>query len=123
VSADEEAVIAANERYYAAFATRNLAAMDAAWARHTPATCIHPGWMLLEGREDVMASWASILGNETQPRVVPGGARAVVVGEMAMVHCREFVAGAGLVATNLFVREDGEWRIFHHHASPVLATR
>ena len=120
---DEEAVIAANERYYAAFATRDPVAMNALWAVRTPVSCVHPGWMILEGRDDVLASWASILGNETQPRVVPGGAKAVVLGEMAMVHCREFVGGAGLMATNLFVREDGAWRIFHHHASPVMVAR
>ncbi len=120
---DEEDVLAANGRYYAAFATHDLAAMNALWALRTPASCVHPGWMILEGRDDVMASWASILGNETQPRVVPGGAKAVIVCDMAMIHCREFVAGAGLMATNLFVREDGEWRIFHHHASPVMAAR
>ncbi len=122
MTADEDA-LAANERYYAAFATHDLAAMNALWALRSPASCVHPGWMILEGRDDVMASWASILGNETQPRVVPGGAKAVIIGDMAMVHCREFVAGSGLMATNLFVREDGEWRIFHHHASPVMVAR
>ena len=29
------------------------------------------------------------------------------------------VAGTALVATNLFVREGGHWRMVHHHASPV----
>jgi hypothetical protein len=42
-----------------------------------------------------------------------------VLGESAYVVCGEAVDGAELVATNLFVREDGAWKLVHHQAGPV----
>jgi hypothetical protein len=30
------------------------------------------------------------------------------------------VDGAELCATNVFAREDGAWKLVHHHAGPVL---
>ena len=115
-----EAVLAANERFYSAFATRDIGEMDVLWAADHAVTCIHPGWMALTGREDVMASWEAILSNPGQPRVVQGGAEAALYGDTAVVTCREFVAGAMLIASNVFVRENGSWRLAHHHSSPVM---
>jgi len=115
-----EDALAANEAFYAAFAARDLGAMDALWSRRGGVTCIHPGWNALVGREDVMASWEAILGNPAQPRVVSGGARVELAGDAAIVSCRELVAGSPLIATNVFVREDERWRLLHHHAGPVM---
>ena len=61
MTADERAVLAANAAFYRAFAERDVAAMDALWARSVPVACIHPGWQVLNGREAVMASWRGIL--------------------------------------------------------------
>ena len=116
---DEQAPLEANERLYAAFATRDLAAMDALWAEGVRVSCVHPGWIALETREEIMASWAAILANPDQPRVVCGGAEAQIIGEVAIVRCREFVAGAGMVATNIFLRQAGDWRLIQHHSSGV----
>lgn len=115
----QTAVLEANERFYQAFNARDVDAMDALWARDHPVTCVHPGWNVLEGREDVLQSWRNILGNPNQPRIVAGGATATLFGDLAVVICRELVAGSPLVATNLFVLEDGEWRLLHHQSGPV----
>ena len=112
-------VLAANAAFYAAFASRDEAAMDALWSRRVPVTCIHPGWNVLAGREMVMESWEAILSNPGQPRIVGGGAQVQVLGETAIVTCRELVAGNPLAATNVFVREAGRWVLVHHHAGPV----
>ena len=48
-----------------------------------------------------------------------GEATAFVHGDMAFVVCEERLPGGVLVATNVFVREDGDWKICHHHAAPV----
>jgi hypothetical protein len=117
----EDDVLAANERFYAAFASRDVGAMRALWAAAASVACTHPGWMTLFGRSDVLQSWDAILANPNQSRVVPGDARARVYGECAVVKCREFVAGTPLVATNIFVLEGGAWRMVDHHSSPVLA--
>jgi ketosteroid isomerase-like protein len=117
VSADE--VLAANDAFYSAFNKRDMAAMDAIWAETARALCVHPGWNALLGRDAVMQSWRGILTNPAQPRIMSGGATVELVGDVAVVICRELVGGAPLVATNLFVLEDGTWKIFHHHSGPV----
>ena len=42
-----------------------------------------------------------------------------MLGNVAYVLCRELVVGSPLAATNVFALEDGEWRMIHHHSSPV----
>src|SRR5262245_54973422 len=116
----EAEVLAANDAFYAAFNAKDVEAMDRVWARTVHVTCIHPGWNVLSGREEVMASWEGILTNPNQPRLVAGGATARIVGEIAVVICRELVAGSPLAATNVFVYEDGAWRLLHHHSGPVM---
>jgi ketosteroid isomerase-like protein len=119
IPTDEETVLEANTAFYAAFNAKDVASMDVIWARIAPVTCVHPHGNLLQGRDDVMATWYAILGNVSQPKVLAAGATATVQGDAATVLCRELVAGTALVATNLFVREGGHWRMVHHHASPV----
>ena len=118
INAETDA-LAANDAFYAALSGKDIAAMDGLWARTAEVTCIHPGWNVLAGRDHVMASWEAILRNPEQPRIVGGGARAQVLGDAALVICRELVGGSPLVATNVFIREDGAWRMVHHHAGPV----
>ena len=48
---DQDAVLAANLEFYRAFAARDLAAMDALWARRTPVACLHPGWTAIKDRD------------------------------------------------------------------------
>jgi ketosteroid isomerase-like protein len=119
--ADEAAVVVANEAFYRAFAARDLAAMDALWARTTPVVTVHPLGELVLGREWVMETWQLIFADPNQPRVVMGDALpALLSADVAYVTCREFAGGGAMVSTNLYVREGGEWRIAHHHSSPVV---
>ena len=116
---EDEAVLHANEAFYAALNAKDVEGMEAVWAQDVPIACIHPGWNVLVGREQVMESWRAILGNPAQPTVVSGGERVQVEGDVAVVVCREMVAGAPLAATNIFVREAGRWRLLHHHSSAI----
>ena len=116
---EEARVLAANEAFYDAFNTRDLPAMDALWARDVPVACTHPGWAAVQGRVKVLTTWAAILGNPEQPRIVAGAAQAFVSGTSAWVLGRELFGGSPLAATNLFTLEQGEWRLVHHHSSPV----
>ncbi len=109
----------ANTAFYAAFNAKDPDAMEAVWARESPVTCIHPGWNVLTGRERVLESWRAILGNPSQPRIVAGGAEAQLFGDCAVVTCRELVAGNPLAATTIFGKEDGRWKLAHHHSGPV----
>ena len=117
-TSDEEAVLAANEAFYRAFATRDFAAMDAVWASHTPVACIHPGWDALVGRDMVMESWAAILGGAGAPQIRCEAPRVFVLGPSAFVICREVLEQGRLIATNVFAREPAGWRMVHHQAGP-----
>lgn len=122
------AVLFANDAFYAAFATGDLAAMDALWARRAPVSCIHPGRAALDDRDAIMESWRGIFaspggGKRREPPVIrcvrPA---AFLLADFAWVACYEILPNGVLIATNIFAREDGAWRIVHHHASPAPAT-
>lgn len=110
------AVARANAQFYRAFATGDFVSMDALWAARHPVVCIHPGWPPVRGRKDVMASWSGILAEPPEPPVRAVDEEVFVMGESAMVVCYEAIGEVFLSATNLFVWEDGAWRMIHHHA-------
>jgi ketosteroid isomerase-like protein len=118
---ETDAVLSANLEFYSAFAARDFAAMDALWARRLPIACIHPGWVALRGRAAVMQSWRDILANPEAPRLMCHDERAEIYGEVALVTCEEDLSTSTLVATNIFAKEDGVWRMVHHQAGPLFA--
>lgn len=115
-----EAVLFANEAFYRAFADRKIEAMKDLWAKGSPVTCIHPGWGALAGRDQVLASWEAILGNPDAPEIACVNPAAHVYGETATVICHEQIGDSFLIATNIFVREDGHWLLVHRQAGPVV---
>lgn len=121
--------------FYAAFEAGDFDRMSAVWADGPYAggvSCVHPGWTMLRGREEVLRSWALIMANTTYIQFVLTDVETDVYGDHAVVTCKEnvltadedtetgFLAGGSIVATNVFVRSDGEWRLLVHHGSPVL---
>ncbi|PPR60809.1 MAG: hypothetical protein CFH10_01380 [Alphaproteobacteria bacterium MarineAlpha4_Bin2] len=115
---DTDAVLFANEAFYVGFSGGDADAINALWANVAPVSCIHPGWEPLSGRKAVVESWR---------RIIRGGAPAIrcrdpevlLYGDTATVLCYEEVDGSFLIATNLFVREAGAWKMVHHHAGPT----
>jgi ketosteroid isomerase-like protein len=118
---DTDAVLSANLEFYRAFNDRNLKAMDTLWAKTAPVVCVHPGWTALAGREQVVQSWRAILANPEAPHVMCHEDRAFLYGDLAIVQCEEELDTGHLVATNMFVREAGAWKLIHHQASPIVA--
>jgi len=108
----------ANDAFYTAFANRDPAAMENLWAQRAPVTCIHPGWQALVSREAVLDSWRAILANPRAPQIVCRGPNAFVQGEVGLVVCYEVIGGSVLAASNVFVREGGDWKLMHHQAGP-----
>ena len=114
-------ILRANQRFYTAFTAGDYAAMNDLWARRAPVTCLHPGAAVVVGRAAVLDGWRQILRRSSGPELRCDHPRVSVMGEAAIVTCYE--AGgdepAHLAATNVFVLEDGAWRMVHHHAGPL----
>ena len=108
----------ANEAFYQAFRTQDLAAMDQVWARHSRVACLHPGWPPLTSRAEIMESWKGIFSNPEAPDIACRGAAAFVNGQQSFVVCYEVFGTGLLAATNIFVMEGGVWKMVHHQAGP-----
>jgi ketosteroid isomerase-like protein len=114
----EAQVLAANAAFYDAFVRRDIDAMEKLWAQRAAVSCIHPGWEVLRGRAAVMTSFHSILGAENSPPIRCARPTLHFLGEdVGLVFCDELLPGGRLIATNIFTREDGSWRMVHHQAS------
>jgi uncharacterized protein (TIGR02246 family) len=124
---DQIAVAEANDAFYRALSSADLAAMDDVWFPADWVECVHPGAMGLRGWDLVRESWQQILGNGSRLAVSVTEVRVRLLGDVAWVSCLERIATADdeqihtalAHATNLFVRHDGRWRMAVHHASPV----
>jgi uncharacterized protein (TIGR02246 family) len=132
-SADVETVSAVNAAFYAAFEAADLDAMNELWIEDDEALCIHPGALPVRGFAAIGRSWALIMANTPYIQFFLTDVEVSVLGDVASVTCTENVltadestdegsfAGAKAVATNVFVRTDGGWRLWIHHASPVMS--
>lgn len=115
----EDDLLRANAAFYDAFAHCDIEAMDELWSHRLPVACVHPGWPALEGREDVMSSWRTILLGGGSPEISCGEARAALLGEVGYVICLEQVGQDALAATNVFALEDGIWQLVCHQAGGI----
>ena len=121
MSAFEDLIFFANESFYAAFASGDVAIMDAVWATDVKLACLHPGAPPLFDRAAIMESWRQILSDEGVSTMTVVAPRVLTDGAMAIVNCYEVLDGTGLVATNGFVQQRGVWKMALHHASPCPA--
>jgi ketosteroid isomerase-like protein len=119
MAAEEREVLAANAAFYEAFAERDMEGMDALWSPRDDVACVHPGWEGISGRSGVMTSWRSILEGPAAPAIACAQERVYLLGDVALVICVETIPNGELMATNVFVRESGRWRMVHHHAGPI----
>jgi ketosteroid isomerase-like protein len=120
-------ILAANASFYTALAQADLAAMTVLW-HHDPATeCIHPGWDRLRGWTAIGESWARIFQNQGPLPVHISEPLVHWRGDMAWVVCYENVSLQAegtvqisqMIATNVFERIEGRWRMVIHHAAPA----
>lgn len=138
----EQAVREANRRFYQAFAALDVEKMDEVWAHEDWVACVHPGWDLLLGWDEVRESWARIFTSTRRMKVEITSVWVRVEGEVAWVACTEHVTStfeqgfdqALVQATNIFVRRPTEsgsagqasrscWQMVAHHASPLPASQ
>lgn len=114
-------VLAANARFYEVFARGDARAMDELWSEDAAVACVHPGWRALVGRVAVMNSWRRLLAGGATPIACEDPLVISESATAAVVLCVERLGDSELSATNVFVRERGQWRLVHHHAGPVAA--
>ena len=129
-------VRSANAAFYAAFEAGDLDAMAEVWERSDRARVTHPGWPTLHGWAKVAGSWQAIFSGTPFIQFVLTDEDVLVVGDVAVVTLDENIlqaagspdgggtdtgelSGARVATTNVFVRQDGRWRMVHHHGSPV----
>ena len=115
----EEQALFANDTFYLAFAAEGPRCHDAAVGQAPPGD-LHPSGLAghHRPRRGHRESWRRILGNPDQPGIDFYNANAQTVGSMVFVTCYEELPGSICVATNGFVSERGEMRIFHHQSGP-----
>lgn len=115
------ALLAANETFYDAFDSGDAEAMAKLWSEENPVACIHPGAAAIIGRDEVLSSWHDILSAPSRPAIQCLDPQGLIFDSNGLVVCTEALAGGQLVASNLFVLEQGVWRMVHHQAGPINA--
>ncbi|MGN6244582.1 MAG: nuclear transport factor 2 family protein [Motilibacteraceae bacterium] len=131
------AVEAANTSLYTAVESADLDLMGALWldgSEGDSVVCVHPGWPPLHGRSEVLRSWAAIMAGTSYVQFFLTDVQVSVQGDAAVVTCTENVLtgeegggssfgfpGGRVATTNVFRRTAGGWRLWVHHASPVLS--
>jgi ketosteroid isomerase-like protein len=131
ITTPEQALRNANRRFYAAFEAMDIAALEEVWAHEDWVQCVHPGWELLLGWEEVRESYVRIFSNTRRMKMALGAVWIRSEGDIGWVACTEQVTSAfadgfddSLVqATNIFMKRDGEWKLVAHHGSPLPPTR
>ncbi|WP_418958372.1 nuclear transport factor 2 family protein [Streptomyces tritici] len=138
---ETEAVTAANTAFYEAMERGDLETVSALWISdadgppYSGISCVHPGWPMLFGRGQVLRSYAVIMANTEYIQFFLTDVRVSLAGDVAVVTCTENILSGGpaedegelgplvgqlVVATNVFRRTADGWKLWSHHASPVL---
>lgn len=122
---DIDGVHAANDAFYAAHEARDIDAMSAVWEQTDRAVCIHPGWPILRGWDQIEESWQRIFDGAGRNQFIITNLATHVLGDMAWVTLEENLVDRGethaLAATNVYVCRDGDWKLIAHHGSQIYA--
>ena len=117
---------ACERAFYAAFEACDLKAMMAVWAEHAPLLCVHPGGSPLTARAAVEESWRRIFLGGARVRITLSDLREVAGEDVCVRYVHENIRHgpdlgtiALVLASNVYVREQGGWRMCSHHASPA----
>jgi len=128
-------LLAVNAAFYEAFENADFDSMRELWATDDGVVCVHPANRPIRGYQAVMRSWVALMASAPYIQFFLTDVEAVVVGELGSVTCTENVlsagtdtpdvasfAGASAAATNVFRLTPEGWRLWIHHASPVLSS-
>jgi ketosteroid isomerase-like protein len=131
LDSDIAEVLEVNANFYRAFESLDIGSMETVWARGDHVKCVHPGWSLLTGWSAVKASWELIFSNTKEIRFtltdvlvrVKTPLAWVVLTENLLSQVGQDVTATSVLATNIYEKTDGVWKMVHHHASHVFSGR
>ena len=122
-----------NTAFYESIESGDLDAMQALWLDDPDAVCVHPGAAPVRGTRPIQRSWALVMAHTQYIQFFLTDVEVSIRAGIASVTCTENVltgdertgpdvfGGGRAVATNVFVRTADGWRLWIHHASPVLS--
>ena len=124
---DRAAIAETNRNFYRALAARDMRMMDQVWLHAEWVGCVHPGWALLVGWKNIRQSWVDIFAGGQHLQIMPSQVVMHIEKDLAWVTCTENITAhdegewhySMATATNLFQRVNNEWKLIHHHASPM----
>jgi ketosteroid isomerase-like protein len=125
-------VLGVNAGFYEAYETADLDTMQDLWLDDPGTVCVHPGVPPVRGTGPIGRSWALVMAHTPYIQFFLTDVEVALREDVASVTCTENVltgdersgpdafGGGKAVATNVFVRTPQGWRLWIHHASPVL---
>lgn len=118
-----------NAEFYHAFEILSIEMMDSLWKHDEDVICIHPGWDLFTGWLAIRESWTTIFLNTEMIRffITNTEVRIFDNSRIAVVVCQENIESSingqlnriGVIATNIFERNENRWLLIHHHGSSI----
>ncbi|WP_416840919.1 YybH family protein [Haloferax sp. DFSO52] len=122
----DEGVRAASDKFYNALtqmASGDAAPMLELWPHRDDVTTMHPIGGREVGWDEVQGPWQGVADMADGGEVTPTDQHFRVYGDVAIELVTEKASmslGGETVdgeyrATNVYLREDGEWHIIHHH--------
>jgi ketosteroid isomerase-like protein len=116
----------AEAAFYEAFMKHDLEAMMAVWSDEDEIYCVHPRGLRIAGVAQVRESWRQIFANAQNVRFQVRE-QHLLQAMMVSIHSvyehitltGEGGARACVLATNIYMRTEGGWRMMVHHASPA----
>ena len=123
----KKSIIEANQSFYNAFNKSDIELMIGIWLNDSTSQCIHPGWDVLTGFENIMSSWQKIFTSAQDLEIKLSHVEVTTSENLAWITCQEnlfSILSSGVQlskvhSTNLFKKVNNEWKVILHHASPV----
>ena len=119
----------AEAAFYLAFERADFDSMMSVWSTTDDIVCVHPSGPYLTGLDEVRSSWRQLLSGDPHLRFQINSVSAIQSDNLAIHLVQENIhIGQGkepdfiVVATNIYRRDQGGWRMIVHHASPARQT-
>ena len=132
-----EAALATHRAFYDAVETGDVDLMASLWVDDPETSCVHPGAVPLRGTAAVLRSWTVLMANVgyIQFFLTDREVTTLPLGEdnpsAVVITCTENILSGGeasgdemftggkAVCTSILVRDEGGWKFWSRHASPV----